>query len=484
MRESKSWQNEHLSQQSAGHDFDLQKQNFLDACAARYDAMKKAAKEGLNFAELEQIAFKSAQIVGTRLLESCLSSHPNADPEGQYICSRCKGKGRIQERQQGRTLRTILGKAWYQRPYVVCDRCQISWVPLDEALGIPPMGSSVSHKQKVCHAAVVGRSFDDAQELLQEQAGISISAKHACSIAEEEGRRIVRWRAQKVKAFQGDRLLPPLADEVALMVISCDGGRVQTRQPESTQRWKEDKIGVVYDAIVQPAEDASADEYKGAKAVTKSYVATMESWEQAGWMLRVEAEQRGYCKAKEKVFVADGAEDIRELQKLQFPDATFILDWPHAVEHLMNCAKAVCGEGSPESKCWYKRQKQKLWDGKAKQIIAELQKLSKRLGEPTRGESDCSPRVVLHRNATSYFPNNKDAINYPLFRAKGWPIGSGVAEGAVKQFGLRVKGSEKFWNVSGAEEMLALCALYHSEDGRWERHWRSRAQPYQKNEPQ
>ncbi len=29
----------------------------------------------------------------------------------------------------------------------------------------------------------------------------------------------------------------------------------------------------------------------------------------------------------------------------------------------------------------------------------------------------------------------------------------------------------------GAEEMLALCALHRSEDGRWEEYWRRRAQP-------
>jgi hypothetical protein len=100
---------------------------------------------------------------------------------------------------------------------------------------------------------------------------------------------------------------------------------------------------------------------------------------------------------------------------------------------------------------------------------------------------------VLHQNAYSYFPNNQDAMDYPGFRAKGWPIGSGAVEGAVKQFALRLKGSEKFWNLGGpgpetededagplqmgAEEMLALCALYHSEDGRWQRHWEQRGRP-------
>jgi hypothetical protein len=47
-----------------------------------------------------------------------------------------------------------------------------------------------------------------------------------------------------------------------------------------------------------------------------------------------------------------------------------------------------------------------------------------------------------------------------------------------------MKGTEKFWNGlgfgMGAEEMLALCALRLSEDGRWDRYWTKRAQPYQK----
>ncbi|MBI4801674.1 MAG: hypothetical protein HY796_04025 [Elusimicrobia bacterium] len=77
-------------------------------------------------------------------------------------------------------------------------------------------------------------------------------------------------------------------------------------------------------------------------------------------------------------------------------------------------------------------------------------------------------------------------MDYPRFQALGWPIGSGVVEGAVKQFAKRLKGTEKFWNVydwenpeaansAGVEEMLTLCALYFSEDGRWDRYWQQRA---------
>ena len=120
-----------------------------------------------------------------------------------------------------------------------------------------------------------------------------------------------------------------------------------------------------------------------------------------------------------------------------------------------------------------------LWEGKSDELIADLRGESDRVGHPEKADTNSSPRVILYRDAYSYFPNNREAIDYPTFRSKGWPLGSGVTEGAVKQFNLRMKGSDKSWNVSnmGAEEMLALCAHYHSEDGRWDRYWKSRAQP-------
>ncbi len=59
-------------------------------------------------------------------------------------------------------------------------------------------------------------------------------------------------------------------------------------------------------------------------------------------------------------------------------------------------------------------------------------------------------------------------MNYPRYRAKGWPIGSGVTESGVKLFNKRVKGTEQFWSRGGGEAILALRALRLSQDGRWD----------------
>jgi hypothetical protein len=385
-------------------------------------------------------------------------------------------------------IQTSLGEIEYRRAYGVCDRCGHTAAPLDEALGIPTFGPSVETRQKICHAAVVGRSFEAGSEILRVHSGIDLSAKHVRCVAGKEGRVVRQGRKKEMTAYRDGKPIVAGTNAPSLLVIAADGGRVQTRTPEVRERWKEDKIGIVYDALANPQPHTQPGEYEGARAQTKTYVATLAPWETAGWLLRVEAERRGYARAGTRLFVADGARSIRELKNLHFPETTFILDWAHAAQHLSDCAKAVFGEGSAEALRWYEQHKQLLWEGRSNAIIEDLRRLSQRLGSPGETDLEMSPRRILHQNAFAYFPNNQHAIDYPRFRANGWPIGSGVAEGAVKQFGLRMKGSEKFWNGLvedapqdsrriGAEEMLAICALYYSEDGRWDRHWHTRAQP-------
>lgn len=433
----------------------------------------------MNLAELVELIEESGAKITKALLQSRLEEDPRRDPE-EAQCRQCQGKLRFQERSQRRVIQTALGEIEYRRAYGVCDRCGHSGAPLDEALGIPAFGPSVDARRRICHAAAVGRSFDDGREILEEHGSIAISAKHVRKLAEEEGALLVKRRQDEVKAYREFPIAPKNPQAPELLVITADGGRVQIRNEDPDDRWKEDKIGVVYDAIAKPQRDAEPGGYDGAKAQIKTYAASMEDWESFGWMLRLEAERRGCSRAKTKLFLADGALHIREVKNLQFPDAVFILDWAHAAQHLANCAKALFGDGACETNDWYQRHKSMLWKGRGNEIIEELQRQSRRLGAPEKGEPDSSPRKILHRDAHSFFPNNREAVDYPSYRAKGWPIGSGVAEGAIKQFALRVKGSEKFWNVSntGVEEMLALCALYHSEDGRWDRHWKRRAKPH------
>lgn len=66
-------------------------------------------------------------------------------------------------------------------------------------------------------------------------------------------------------------------------------------------------------------------------------------------------------------------------------------------------------------------------------------------------------------------------MRYAEYRAKGWPIGSGPTEAAIKQMNKRIKGTEMFWSRDGLKAIIALRTLWNCQDLRWDRYWNNRS---------
>ncbi len=98
-------------------------------------------------------------------------------------------------------------------------------------------------------------------------------------------------------------------------------------------------------------------------------------------------------------------------------------------------------------------------------------------GNGKEGQEEVKPKplvtTVLAQNV-GYFTKHKEHMRYPEYRAKGWPIGSGITEAGVRQFNKRIKGTEQFWSEQGIEAILALRGQWVSQDQRWERYWSNR----------
>ena len=73
--------------------------------------------------------------------------------------------------------------------------------------------------------------------------------------------------------------------------------------------------------------------------------------------------------------------------------------------------------------------------------------------------------------ALAYVKSNANRMDYANYRRAGLPITSTAVESLIKQFNKRVKGTEQFWSTAGSEAILALRALWLSEDGRWNHYW-------------
>jgi hypothetical protein len=326
--------------------------------------------------------------------------------------------------------------------------------------------------ERVCREAA-GKSFDESAKSLNIDWKGNWDGRQIQRWSEGLGRGMVLERDRQTQAYREGRYPEGPANEPQLLVIGMDGGRWQSCQkdPETGERWREEKVLSVSSYLRGNGREGAAEVEP--KPLVRTHLATARDAAAFGKMARVEAERRGYRKAEQVIVMGDGGNWIDPLVDREFRVQARIIDWYHACEHLWDCAKAIHGPQTPAAAAMAERLEALLWDGKRQRVIDELTEHSQRLGEPQKTDPPQHPRRLLHQNV-GYFTRHREHMDYPTYRARGWPIGSGETEAAVKQFNKRVKGSEQFWNESGIESIMSLRAAWISQDDRWGNYWANR----------
>ena len=314
------------------------------------------------------------------------------------------------------------------------------------------------------------QSFDQAALALNEDWGTHLDGKQVQRWAEVLGQTVTGERDREVRAFErGVRPEGP-PNPAVLLVIGMDGGRVQTRekQGEDGSRWREDKVCSITSYL-------PGDGTRGhpPQPLVTTYVGTMGDTQAFGKLVRLEAERRGLRQAATVLVMGDAGNWIDPLNERERLADQRVVDYYHAAEHLHEAARAALGRETPEAARLAERLEDHLWNGQRAEVIAILREHAERLGPPRVSDGPDHPRRVLASNV-GYFQAHQGQMDYPTYRAKGWPIGSGVAESGVKLFNKRVKGTEQFWNPPQVESILSLRALWLSQDGRWSRYWDNR----------
>ena len=311
--------------------------------------------------------------------------------------------------------------------------------------------------------------YEKAARALREDWNTELDRKQVQRWAQTLGRHVVGERdAELLQSACGRGPRGP-ANAPALLVVQMDGGRVQMTEanPETGSRWREDKVAVV--GSYQPGNGLD----EPARSLVKTHVATLSGTERFGEMVRVEAERRGLSRATEAIVLADGGNWIDPLIGREFAGLPRIIDWYHAVEHLHACRRALYPDGSDLGYAFEARLEEHLWEDRVERVIETLATRAQALGPPQGDDGEDHPRRVLANNV-GYFERHREHMAYATYRARGWPIGSGAVEGAVKQVNKRVKGTEQAWTPEGLEPILALRALWLSQDDRWSHYWTHR----------
>ena len=212
--------------------------------------------------------------------------------------------------------------------------------------------------------------------------------------------------------------------------------------------WRDAKIG----AVSSIGWDEKRHE---AFCSASSYVSGIEHADEFFKRLTVEMQRRGEdLRRQHVVFLADGANWIWDRFKEIAPEnATFILDFYHACEHVSDLCKQLYGEQSPEYWKHFKAWKAMLSAGKVQRLLRELHEI--------RDTAKHRAHRDLIQGELDYLTENKHRMRYDIYRAARLPIGSGTIESACKNvIGGRMKQGGMSWSETGANGMLQIrCSI-------------------------
>jgi hypothetical protein len=450
------------------------------------DFVRQAADDGLRIDSVERDLMRQLLALGYSLLCSFVASQGDGDVGPEVTTPEGDTARRLPERHDRRYM-SIFGELTIPRVvYGTREGQKIEWVPLDERLGLPEGDFSYVLEdwgQRLC----LKGSFAEAGQSLQMLLGLRLGAR-----ALEQMNRVV---ASYAPSFQDALETPPACEEGPLMVVTADGKGVPMRRPEAEEgngpkphhrRGPGEKankkrmacVGAVYsiEPFVRKAEDIIDEVLRDQKAKERPRPQHKHVWAE----LTREFEDEPPVTAKDGLFchligeltarnlghdrplicLMDGERALWDAQAVYFPEAVGVLDLFHVLERLWAVAHCFHKEGSDESKEFVEQRLRDLLQGRVGYVISGLRRRLK-------AEKLSGPRRKVVRSAVEYLENNKAHMRYDEYLAAGYPIGSGVAEGACRHLVKdRMEQTGMRWTMEGAQAMLHVRALYLNDQ--WE----------------
>lgn len=421
---------------------------------------------GVDLEALETAVRSAMHRAGAAALSQLLQFPAPAAEQRNIPCS-CSHEAHYRE-LRAKPVLTVVGTVNLSRPHYLCPHCHGGQFPADVELDIENTEFSPGVRRM---QALVGQEapFNHGREQIRVLAGLEVSTKSVERTAEAIGDDIAQNQQQEMqRAVQLD--LPIVVGEpVPILYVQMDGTGVPVVKKETEGRkgktdgqsahTREAKLGCVFtqtgwDEEGYPIRDPDSTTYTGA----------IETAEEFGKRLYVEAWKRGWNRAEKKVVIGDGAEWIWNLAEPYFPGAVQIVDLYHARQHLWDLARRLHPNDVLSQQVWMKVHQKRLLDkGKIEKLVEAIRSI----------HSPNSDLIEKLRIEADYFERNAERMRYPKFRRQHLFVGSGVIEAGCKTvIGSRLKQSGMFWTVRGANAILALrcCHL----NGRLEDYWEAR----------
>jgi hypothetical protein len=467
------------------------------------DWMASAEAAGLQHGELEeQLEMRGRELL-RRLFQGRLDLAAAREDRRHDVAGEDGVPRTRAEKGRERPLMTKFGQVTVSRiAYRAPGRPNVH--PLDAALNLP--------EEKHSHGLRKLAAIESAHGS-HEAAAAAITRATGVQIGKRQAEELARRCAAHVEAFYLQRVIKPPPDGWPL-ILTFDGkgivmlpaalrpatakaaasaeGKLATRLSpgEKNGRKRMAELACVYDAapvprtpedvISTPAQKRRKKKAQAGKP--KGQQKPREPQARGKWLTASvtddipaviaaafdEAERRDPGHAREWAVLIDGnntqIEAVTAEAARRGITVTIVIDFIHVLEYAWKAAWSFFEKGEPAAEEWVAAQARKILHGSARQVAAGIRRRATAYGYSPAERAGAD-------EAARYLENKQQYLDYATALSKGWPIATGIIEGACRHIvkdRMDITGAR--WGLEGAEAILKLRAL--TATGDFEDYWR------------
>lgn len=448
--------------------------------------VNNASHEGTPIHDVERTLWGQVLQIGKQLLGKFIAQQGNGDlgdeitlPDGQILLRFAKpGK---------RTYRSVFGNFAIERTvYGKREGQKIEFAPLDNRLLLPESEHShllhdwTQHLSTEC-------PFHKVHETLKRILFVNPST--------ESLERINHKMGDDVESFWNGKTAPPAAKDGEFVVATADGKGIPITRPADTRPIEEHqhkkgpkpnrkKIAIVGSAYTvaphfrspeqvvsslfrEPGSNQTKDwkrpspQHKHIRAALTREVdgQQVNAMDVIFPWLGKQVQDRCTQNTTPVVIIMDGQKSLWGAAKKNLPqDRIEILDLLHVTPRIWNAANLFYSAGSDEALSFVKTRVEKILNGNISRVVAGIRRMAKSRSLPKNRKEQLNTDL-------DYLLKNKKKMMYGEYLEKGYPIASGVIEGACRHIIKdRMERTGMRWTINGAQSMLNVrCVTANDE---------------------
>ena len=380
-----------------------------------------------------------------------------------------------------RALATVFGTVDVQR-MAYRRRGQPNLHPADAMLNLPAERHSHGLRRLAAEGAAHG-SFDHATETIRRRTGTRTAKRQVEALATRAAADVDDFYAARphqptdpgdalVLTFDGKGIVmrPDALRPATKAAARTSSSKLATRlsKGEKRNRKRMATVGAVYDLTPVPrtAADvlANSDTPTPAPQATNKWLTASVVQDTTAVLSTVfdQAQRRDPTNSRTWVALVDGnnhqIDRIHAEAKQRGVTVPVLIDFIHVLEYVWRAAWSFYREGDPDAETWVHDKALAILNGKASTVAAAIRRKATRRNLPT------DRRAGADRCA-DYLLNKRGYLDYPTALNNGWPIATGIIEGACRHIvkdRMDITGAR--WGLDGAEAILKLRAVHANGD--------------------